>query len=344
MKKSFRHLASTLIFGTLLSTSLVPAMAAEQVNIYSFRQPYLMQPILEAFTKETGIKTNVVADGTGILERLKREGLNSPADIVLTVDIGNLSELVKANVAQPVKTETLEQNIPAQYRDPNGIWYGLTVRARNIFVATDRVKPDEIKSYEDLAGPKWKGRICTRSGKHPYNVALVASMIAHHGEKGAEQWLRGLKANLAQKPQGADRAQLKALKEGVCDVAIMNSYYYGRMLTEDNPEELAIAKAATMIFPNQEDRGAHVNLSGMALTKSAPNKENAIKLMEYLSKPAAQQLYAQQNSEYPVNPAVEPSGVVASWGDFKADSLPLAEVAKHREAAVRLLDKVDYDG
>ncbi len=342
MKALISKVASSISLGLLLGAVALPAQAAEQVNIYSYRQSYLIEPMLDAFTKETGIKVNIVSDSKGLLERLKREGVNSPADLVLAVDIGNLSEIMNAGVAQPVKTDTLTQNIPAQYRDPEGRWYGLTLRARNLFIANDRVKPDAIQTYEELADPKWKGKICTRSGKHQYNVALVASMIAHKGEEQAEQWLRGLKVNLAQKPQGGDRAQVKALKEGVCDVALMNSYYYGNMLADE--KEASWAKAATMIFPNQADRGTHVNLSGVALTKSAPNKANAIKLMEYLSQEQAQRMYAEQNSEYPVNPAVKPVGIVATWGDFKADQLSLTEIAKHREAAVRLLDKVDYDG
>jgi len=342
MKALFAKVASSISLGLIFGATTFPAQAAEQVNIYSYRQSYLIEPMLDAFTKETGIKVNIVSDSKGLLERLKREGANSPADLVLAVDIGNLSEIANAGVTQAVQTDTLTKNIPAQYRDPEGHWYGLTLRARNLFIANDRVKPDAIQSYEDLADPKWKGKICTRSGKHQYNVALVASIIAHKGEAQAEQWLQGVKANLAQKPQGGDRAQVKALNEGVCDVALMNSYYYGNMLAD--PKEAPLAKAATMIFPNQADRGTHVNLSGVVLTKSAPNKKNAIKLMEYLSQEHAQRMYAELNSEYPVNPTVKPTGVVATWGDFKADELPLTEIAKHRDAAVRLLDKVDYDG
>lgn len=342
MKKFITRMTRSLGLGLILGATAMPALAAQEVNVYSYRQSYLIQPILDTFTRQTGIKVNVLFDDRGVVERLKREGKNSPADIVLTVDIGNLSDLVEAGVAQPVKTDTLTQNIPAQYRDPDGLWYGLTVRARNIFIAKDRVKPDAITTYEQLADPQWKGKVCTRSGKQSYNVALVSSMIAHHGEAKAEEWLRGLKANLGQKPQGGDRAQLKAMKEGICDVAIMNSYYYGAMLQD--PKEAELAHAATMIFPNQNDRGTHVNITGMVLTKSSPNKDNAIKLMEFLTQDLAQRMYAEQNSEYPVKPGVQPSGLVSSWGEFKADPLPLSEIAKHRKTAVKLLDKVDYDG
>ncbi len=317
------------------------ALAAEEVNIYSNRQPFLIQPMLDSFTRQTGIETNVVFSKSGVAERLKTEGANSPADLVLTVDIGRLQELVKADVVQPVESEVLNANIPAQYRSKENLWFGLTLRVRNIYASKERTDISSI-SYEDLSKPEWKGRICTRSGKHQYNIALIASMIAHHGEAEAEKWLRGVKANLAQKPQGNDRAQVKAIKEGICDLALGNSYYYGVMLTDEN--QIEWARSAKILFPNQENRGAHVNISGVALTKAAPNKANAIKLMEFLSNELAQRMYSEQNFEYPVKPGVKASGLVSSWGEFTADTISLDEIAKHREQAVKLVDKVDYDG
>ncbi len=327
-----------------LTTSFLltqPVFAAEEVNIYSNRQPFLIQPMLDAFTTQTGIKTNVVFANKGVAERLKTEGANSPADLVLTVDIGRLQELVDADVLQPVKSEKLAADIPRQYRSEDNLWFGLTLRVRNIYASKERTDIRNI-SYEDLSNPEWKGRICTRSGKHQYNIALIASMLAHHGEAKTEEWLRGVKANLAQKPQGNDRAQVKAIKEGICDIALGNSYYYGVMLTDAN--QIEWARSANILFPNQDNRGAHVNISGIALTKAAPNKANAIKLMEFLSDDLAQRMYSEQNFEYPVKPDVQASGLVSSWGKFKADELPLDEIARLRTKAVKLVDKVDFDG
>ncbi|WP_369602134.1 Fe(3+) ABC transporter substrate-binding protein [Hahella sp. SMD15-11] len=339
MKRSLKRLLTLSV--AALSLQGLNVQAAETVNIYSNRQPYLIQPILSAFTRETGIETQVVYAKKGIAERLKREGRNSPADVVLTVDIGRLQELVDSDVVQPVKSATLEKNIPAQYRDPEGRWFGLTVRARAIYASKERVKTTQL-DYEDLAKPEFKGKVCTRSGKHPYNLALIASFIAHKGEAATEEWLKGVKANLARKPQGNDRAQVKAIYEGICDVSLGNSYYLGKMLTDEKQSKWA--NAVNIIFPNQDDRGAHVNISGAALTKAAPHKEAAIRLIEFLSDRLAQKMYAEQNFEYPVNPAVEPSGLVESWGKFKADTLPLSEVAKHRKAAAMLVDKINFDG
>jgi iron(III) transport system substrate-binding protein len=243
-----------------------------------------------------------------------------------------------------VSSPVLEETIPPQYRHPEGLWYGLTTRARVIVASKDRVGADEIRSYEDLADPRFKGRVCTRSGKHVYMVSLIASMIAHEGEEKAEAWLRGVKDNLAQKPQGNDRAQVKAVYEGACDVAVVNTYYLGHLATTtEEPEQNQWAEAVRIVFPNQDGRGAHVNVSGAAVTKSASNRENAIKLLEYLVSDEAQRLYAEQNFEYPIKEGVPVHPVVASWGEFKADDVSLSEVTKHREAASRLVDKVGYD-
>jgi iron(III) transport system substrate-binding protein len=318
------------------------AMAAEEVNVYSYRQPFLIKPLFDAFTRESGIKVNVVFAKEGLVERLKREGANSPADLILTVDIGLLSDIASDDLAQPVDTEKLSANIPAQYRHPEGLWFGLTTRARIIVASKDRVPPGEINDYEDLADPKWKGRVCSRSGKHVYNIALTASMIVHHDEAGAEKWLTDVKNNLARKPQGNDRAQVKAIKEGECDLALINNYYMGAMLNDEAQQPWA--EAVDIVFPNQDNRATHVNISGMALTKSAPNKANAVRLMEFLSDDLAQQMYAEQNFEYPVKPGVTWSGLLKSFGEFKTDPLPLEAVAAHRKAAIMLVDKVGFDG
>lgn len=344
----------SLLCAALLGTGIVggatdvmsgsgQAFAADgEVNVYSLRQPFLIQPMLEAFTEETGIKVNVVFAKDGVIERLKAEGLNSPADVILTVDIGRLNDAVEAGVVATVEDETINTNLPASFRDPEGRWFGLTTRARIIYASKDRVRPGEITSYEQLADPKWKGRICTRSGKHPYNVALFAAMIGHHGEAKAEQWLANVKQNLARKPQGNDRAQVKAIKEGECDIAVGNNYYYGKML--DNEEQKPWADSVSLVFPTIADGGTHVNVSGMAMARNAPNPENALQLMRYLTGETAQEMYAELNYEYPSNPVVPWSEKVKSWGTFTPDDLSLAAIAELRDEATKMADRVDYDG
>ena len=328
----------------LISTS--PASASEKVNLYSYRQPFLIEPLLKSFTEDTGIKVNVVFAKKGMLEKIQAAGSNNPADAVLTVDIGRLYGLKQANVFEPVKSDVLEANIPAHLRDPEGLWFGLTQRSRIVLASKDRVKPGELTSYEDLADPKFRGRICVRSGKHSYNIALIASMIAHHGEGKAKAWLEGVKANLARKPQGNDRAQAKAIYEGVCDVAIANTYYMGKMQTnEKKPEQKQWAESVRVTFLNQgaSDRGAHMNVSGAGVLKGAKHKAYAIKLVEWLSEGKAQKIYAEDNFEYPANPKIAVSDIVKSWGDFKADTLSMEAIAIRREAATKLVDEVNFN-
>uniref|UniRef100_UPI0025FF8744 Fe(3+) ABC transporter substrate-binding protein n=1 Tax=uncultured Paraglaciecola sp. TaxID=1765024 RepID=UPI0025FF8744 len=305
------------------------------------RQPFLIDPITEQFTQETGIKVNVIYAKKGIAEKLQREGKYSPADLVLTSDFNRLLEITDKGLTQAVKSETLEQNIPAQFRDDKSQWFALTTRARVIYASKDRIENAQALSYEDLASDEFKGKVCVRSGKHPYNISLLASMIAHDGEAETKAWLMKLKSNLARKPQGNDRGQVKAIKEGVCDVSLGNSYYYGKMLTDEAQKPWA--EAVNIIFPNQQNRGAHINISGVAMAKYAPNKENALALMEFLSSEKAQSLYASLNMEYPVNTKVEPSELVKSWGEYTADSLPLTTVVKYQSAAYKLLDEVKFD-
>ena len=330
-----------LLIGASLFSSAQLAAAEEEVNVYSLRQQFLVQPLFDAFTKETGIKVNVVFAEKGLIQRLKSQGMNSPADLLFTVDIGRLNDAFEAGVTQAVKTPALEAAIPPAYRQPEGHWHGMATRVRIIYASKERVKPGEIQSYEDLADPKWKGRVCTRSGKNSYNLALIASMIAHHGETGAEKWLTAVKANLARKPQGNDRAQVKAIHAGECDVALGNHYYYGKMLEKD--DQRPWADSVYLVFPNQKDRGTHVNISGVALTKAAPHKDNAVKLMEFLAGPG-QTLYAEQNYEYPVRPGVPWLPQVKAWGTFTSDTLDLATIAKLRDDAARMVDRVGFDG
>ena len=319
---------------------------AAEVNVYSYRQPQLIKPIFDVFTQETGVAVNAVYAKTGMLERLRSEGRNSPADLVFTVDIGRLTDTVNAGLTQAVQSSALTKNIPESFRDPDGHWFGLTSRARIIATSIDRVKPGEISTYEELADPKWKGRICTRSAKHPYMVALTASLIVAHGTDGAKNWLQGVKDNLVRKPQGNDRAQVKAIHSGLCDVAVINHYYMAKMLAD--PEQVPWAESVRVVFPNQEGRGTHMNVSGVALTKHSPNKEDAIKLMEFLSSAKGQALYAEKNGEYPVsnengrivgfhNP------LLVSWGSFVQDVALLVDIANNRAAAIRMADQVGYD-
>lgn len=324
-----------------LSALTCTAQASEEVNVYSYRQPFLVEPIFKAFTDETGIEVNVVFAKKGLIERLKLEDRNSPADLMLTTDIGSLNDLVEGDLVQAAASDVLEANIPSAYRDPDDRWFGLTVRARIAVVSKERVADGALKRYEDLADPKWQGRLCSRSGKHVYNVALVSSLIAADGEVVTRAWLDGVKANLARKPQGNDRGQVKAISEGACDVALINNYYMGNMLAD--PEQAAWAESVSIVFPNQGDRGTHVNLSGVALTKHAPNRENAIRLMEFLSDDQAQAIYAKVNYEYPVKPGVAWSPLLQSWGTFKTDPVPLSEIAALRVDAIKLVDESGFD-
>ncbi|MWD26126.1 extracellular solute-binding protein [Aquicoccus sp. SCR17] len=333
--------AATALATTLIATTATTAMAQE-VNVYSYRQPYLIKPLTDAFTEKTGIDVNVAFLDKGMVERLKAEGDRSPADVVLTVDISRLDAVVEAGLTQPVESEVVEQNVPAKYRDPEGRWIGLTTRARIVYASKDRVDPSEITTYEDLADPKWEGRLCTRSGTHAYNVALTSAVIEHHGEEGAKTWLQGIKDNLARKPQGNDRAQVKAIWAGECDIAIGNTYYMGKMLEDEEQREWA--ESVNVLFPHFENGGTHVNISGVAMTKAAPHPEDALKFIEFLTSPEAQEIYAHANYEYPVAPGTEADELVQGWGDFTADDVNLMTLAGHRPAALRITEEVDFDG
>ncbi len=328
-------------FALALASVALPAFA-EEVNIYSHRQPELIQPLLDAFTKETGITTNVAFVDKGMSERLVAEGDRSPADLVMTVDIARLIQVVDAGVTQPVTSPVLEANIPAEFRDAGNQWFGLTTRARIVYASKDRVADGAVTTYEDLADPKWKGKICTRSGLNDYNVALTSAVLAHHGAEYTKTWLEGLKANLARKPDGGDRDQVKAIWAGECDIAIGNTYYMGQMLAD--PEQKDWANSVRIVFPVFEGGGTHMNISGVAMTKAAPNREAALKLMEWLSSDEAQRLYAETNNEFPVEPGVERSELVKSWGEFTPDSLSLSDLAKLRPDALKLIEEVNFDG
>ncbi len=321
---------------------LAPSLAyAETVNIYSYRQPFLLAPLLEKFKQETGIETQVIFAKSGLIERLANEGAYSPADLVLTSDFANL---MKASAyAQAVKSPVLENNIPAAARDHEGRWFGLTWRARVAYASRERVTQNAL-SYADLAQPEWRGRICIRDGQHPYNIALFAAMIAHYGEDWTRDWLTALKNNLALKPAGNDRAQVRNIYAGICDVAIGNTYYMGAMENNsEEPEQKLWAASVRLIFPDIADGKVHANVSGMVLAAHAPHAEAAIKLMEFLASHEAQAIYAAVNYEYPVNLTVPTAPHVANWGAFNPDDLPLSKINSFVEAASRLVDEVDFN-
>jgi len=332
-------LAAAVVLSSLTASGL---SAAEKVNIYSYRQPQLIDPLLKAFTAKTGIETNIVYANAGLTERIQAEGANSPADLLFTVDIGRLTEAKEKGVTQPVSMSDAKElaAIPANFRDPEGHWFALTQRARVVYASKERVKQTSI-TYAELADPKWKGKICIRSGQHVYNVSLIASIIAHKGEPAAETWLKGLKENLARKPAGGDREQVRDVQAGLCDLAIGNTYYMAAMLK--NPQQKAWADSVHILFPDAATTGTHVNVSGVSLTRHAPNKAAALKLMAFLASEEGQHLYAEANSEYPIDPKVPPTELVRSWGDLVSDKLPLAGIAAQRKKASELVDKVRFD-
>ncbi|MDC0057026.1 Fe(3+) ABC transporter substrate-binding protein [Alphaproteobacteria bacterium] len=319
------------------------SFAKSEVNVYSYRQPILIDPFFEEFTSQTGIKVNVLHAKKGLLERLLAEGADTPADLILTVDISRLSQFVEEGVLQAVNSTVLEKNIPSHLRDSENRWFALSKRARILVVSKERVPAGAITRIEDLASPQWSEKICTRKGSHAYNRSLLASIIAVNGETSAEDWAKSLVKNLARKPEGNDRAQAKAIFEGVCDIAIMNTYYYGKMkFNKKNPEQKEWANAIDLVFTNQNDRGNHINVAGGGVVKYSKNKENAIALLEFLTQPKAQSLYSSMNYEYPVNPTVPLSDELKSWGEFKEDELAIEKLAELAPIAQKIIDRVGW--
>ncbi len=317
--------------------------SAQEVNVYSARHYKSDQILSDMFTRQTGIRVNVIEGDVGpLLQRLRAEGRNSPADLFITADAGNLWRAQEAGVLQPVRSAALDEAIPANLREPGGMWFGLSQRARILVYSKDRVKPSELSTYEDLADPKWKGRILVRTSSHVYNQSLLASIIAADGPEKAAAWARGIAANLARPPKGGDTDQIKAVAAGEGDIAISNSYYFARLASSSKPEDKAVVEKLGIFFPNQKDRGTHVNISGAGVTKHAPNRDNAIKLLEFLVTPEAQKIFAEANNEYPVRSGVATTAVVASWGPFKADPLNAAVLGKHQAEAVRIADRAGW--
>ena len=325
------------LLGLAIIVSPTAALAADEVVVYSARKEHLIKPLFDAYTRKTGINIKYITDKAApLLARLQAEGKNSPADLLITVDAGNLWQAAERGVLAPVESKTLQTNIPAHLRDPQGRWFGLSVRARTIVYAMDRVKPADLSTYENLADAKWKGRLCLRTSKKVYNQSLVAMMIARLGEKGAEKVVSGWVRNLATAPFSSDTKTMKAIAAGQCDVGIVNTYYFGRLQKKQPEIKLAL------FWPNQKSSGVHVNISGAGVTKNAKNRVQAIKLMEWLSGSEAQSIFASLNMEYPANPAIESDAVVKAWGDFKQDPLNVAKAGELQIDAVKLMDRAGY--
>lgn len=338
-----RVFAMRFVITFMACLCFLPMAHASEVNIYSHRQPFLLQPFLDAFTQKTGIQTNVVFAEKGLAQRLAAEGPASPADLVLTVDISRLSEYADLDLFQPVQSDVLTKAIPPHLRAPDNRWFGLSKRTRVIVVHKDRIAEGAISRIEDLADPKWKGRICTRKGSHVYNRALLAGLIAHLGSEGAQAWAEGLVANLARKPQGNDRAQAKAILSGECDIAIMNHYYYGKMINnEKEPAQKDWASVLRVILPNQADRGAPINITGGGIAKYAPHADNAKALLEYLVSDEAQDLYAAVNYEYSVTDDSKGPAGLPGFEALKADALPIQALADNALEAQMMIDRVGW--
>ena len=334
---------SAALLGLVIASCVGPTIAAAgELNIYSHRQQFLLQPFLDAFTAETGIRTKVVYASKGLAQRLLAEGEASPADVILTVDIARLNEYAELDLLAEVDSSVLKANIPASLRAADDRWFAFSTRARLVATSKERVAADAIANIEDLANPKWEGRVCSRKGSHVYNRSLMASIIAANGPDAAAEWAQGLVANFARRPQGNDRAQAKAVFEGQCDVVIMNHYYFGKMLHGAKPEQREWADAIRLVFTNQDGRGNHVNISGGGMARHSPNPDAARRFLEFLTMPTAQQLYGEVNFEYPVNPDVAPGGVLSSWGDFKRDDLAIERLAELAPDAQKIIDRVGW--
>ncbi len=329
-KKILAALALTTLAGTV--------QAANEVVVYSARIDELIKPVFDQYTEKTGVKVKFITDKEApLLARLKAEGANTPADLLITVDAGNLWQAEQEGVLKPLQSKVIEDNIPSQYRSSGNAWTGLSLRARTIVYSTERVKPEELSTYEALADKNWEGRLCLRSSKKVYNQSLTATLIETHGAEKTEQIVKGWVANLATDPFADDTALVQAIHAGQCDVGIVNTYYFGR-LHKQQPD-----LKARLFWPNQADRGVHVNLAGAGVTRHAPNAEAAQKLLEWMTTPEAQEVFAGVNQEFPANPQVKPSAEVAAWGEFKADSIAVEVAGKRQAEAIKLMDRAGWN-
>lgn len=336
-----KNIISIAISCTILAPSL--AHAAGEVNVYSARKEALIKPLLDKFEEQTGVTVNLITGkADALLQRLKIEGKASPADMFVTVDAGRLQRAKEAGVLQPIQSEVLNKAIPANLRDSDNLWFGLSQRARTIFYAKDKVNADQLSTYEALAEPQWKGKICLRSSNNIYNQSLVASMIDNIGSEATLDWATKLVKNAAKPPSGGDTDQIKAVAAGVCEVTLANTYYFGRIMNSDKDSDKKLVEKVALFWPNQQDRGVHMNVSGAGITKHARHKENAIKLLEFMTSPESQAWYAAVNSEFPVLKQAQTSTPLASWGSFKADSIALNKLGENNRAAVELMDKAGW--
>jgi len=335
-----------LFFTLIILSACTPnKQEIQEVNLYSQRHYAVDELQYKNFTEKTGIKVNVVkANADQLIERLKNEGDDSPADLFVTVDAGKLYNARQAGVLQKISSENINENINSDLRDPDGFWAPITYRSRIIVYSNDRVKKSDLNSYEDLANPKWKGRLLVRSSSNAYNQALMSSLVANLGSENTEKWSSAVVSNFARDPKGSDRDQVKAIAAGQGDIAIVNSYYIGLLLASEKEEEQNAGNSVSVFFPNQGegDRGSHINISAIGLTKSSPNKENAVKLIEYLTSEEAQEVYVNNSYEYPANSLVEPSDIVKSWGNFKIDKLNLNALGEFRPEALKIFDKTGW--
>ncbi len=337
-------LGSSLLAAALLASPLVSHSQEKVLNLYSSRHYETDEALYSNFTRQTGIRINRIEGGEdALIERVRNEGDKSPADVLITVDAGRLWRAEQLGLFQPVKSKVLDARLPAAYRHPDGLWFGFSARARIIAYNKERVKPGEIARYEDLADPKWKGRICIRSASHVYNLSLMSSLVNYLGEAKTEEWARAVAANLARTPKGGDTDQLKGAAAGECDLAVSNTYYYVRLLKSQKPDEKAVAEKIGVILPNQADRGTHVNVSGAGVMKHAPNRGAAVLFLEYLASDSAQNYFANGNNEWPVVPSVKPdNAALASLGKFKTDSLNLGAVGKNQPTAQKIADRSGF--
>jgi iron(III) transport system substrate-binding protein len=334
------HLLATLILG------LAPAAFAQEkaLNLYTSRHYQTDEALYQNFTKATGIKVNRIEAGDdAIIERMKQEGVRSPADVLVTVDAGRLWRAEQAGLLQPAKSKILQERVPAELRHPDGLWYGFSLRARPIFYARGKVDPATVRNYEDLADPRHKGKVCIRSSSNVYNLSLMSSMIAAVGPEKAESWARGVVANMARQPKGGDTDQLVALAAGECDIAVANTYYFVRLMKSSKPAEKAAADKIGVVFPNQSGRGAHVNISGAGVAKHAPHRDAAVKFLEYLASPEAQAYFAGGNNEYPVVGKLDAANrELASLGEFRKDSLNVSLLGRNQAAAQQIYDRAGW--
>ncbi len=347
------NLCRRAVLGAAISVAVLasglPAQAQEVLNLYSSRHYQTDEALYAGFTALTGIEINrIEGEGDALIERIKSEGQNSPADVFLTVDVGRIWRAEEAGLFQPIQSETLDKAIPENLRHPEGLWYGFSARARLIYYAKASVQPGAIKDYEDLADPKWKGKVCIRSSSNVYNQSLLSSIIAANGEQAARAWAQGVVDNFARKPVGGDTDQLRGLGAGECDIAVANSYYFVRLMINPSDKDKGLADKIGWVFPNQEGpnqlgRGTHVNVSAAGVLKHAPHKAAAVKFLEYLASPQAQRYFADGNNEYPVVPGIEPNEALQALGDFKADPVNVSVYGKNQAKAQMIFDSVGWN-